>query len=230
MNTVLSLTKSRIIFRFKASDIIFQATILTSTMVLYLLVEVMSKTPHISFVILYRSFALPLMKFIIKRVGANQETAEEVFSQTITSAWEGYHTFKNKSKFFTWICRIALNKIADYYRTEIHEQSVFVAPLLEEIAYVKDDDLAPEEKLALQEMRISVRACLSLLPPEKRQLLYLRFWKSMSIKEIAKFFGVSERSVEGKIYRAKRSLAELLVNSYPDYVKAPQTTSNKTAT
>ena len=137
----------------------------------------MSKTPHKSFVILYRSFALPLMKFIVKRVGGNQDMAEEVFARTVSAAWEGWNAFEHKSSYFTWVCRIALNKIADYYREEIHKESVFIAPLLEEIAGASFTELSPTERLALDELRASVRACIKLLPEDKKQLLFLRYWK-----------------------------------------------------
>jgi RNA polymerase sigma factor (sigma-70 family) len=172
-----------------------------------------------TFIILYKQFALPLMKFIVKRLGGNKEVAEEVFARTVSAAWEGWSTFEHKAKFFTWLCRIALNKIADYYRQEIHQNSIVVAPFLEEIAGFKIDDLTPEEKLILDELRISVRSCLALLPQEKRRLLYLRYWKEMSISQIAKTLGVGERSVEGKIYRAKQSLKRILNLKYPEIYK-----------
>jgi DNA-directed RNA polymerase specialized sigma24 family protein len=41
----------------------------------------------------------------------------------------------------------------------------------------------------------------------------------MSIAQIAKIFGVSERSVEGKIYRAKQTLKEILSVEYPEIHK-----------
>ena len=176
----------------------------------------MKKSPNKSFVIAYKAVALPLMKFIVKRLGGNKDASEEVFAKTVSAAWEGWNTFEHKSKFFTWICRIALNKIADYYRKEIHQNSVMVAPFLEEIADFKKDELTPEEKLILDELRISVRSCLALLPQEKRDLIYLRYWKDMSITQIAKTLGVSERSVEGKIYRAKQTLREILNMEYPE--------------
>jgi RNA polymerase sigma-70 factor (ECF subfamily) len=179
----------------------------------------MRKTPHKSFVIAYRSIALPLMKFIVKRLGGNKEVAEEVFAKTIAAAWEGWNKFEHKAKFFTWICRIALNKIADYYRQEIHQRSVIIAPFLEEIAEFKRDELTLEEKLILDELRISIRSCIALLPDDKRNLLYLRYWKEMTIAQIAKTLGVSERSVEGKIYRAKQNLKEILNLEYPEIHK-----------
>lgn len=180
----------------------------------------MNKTPHKSFVVTYKNIALPLMKFIIKRLGGDKDAAEEVFSRTAAAAWEGWNTFEHKAKFFTWICRIALNKIADYYRQEVNQNSVVIAPFLDEIAEFKKDILTPEEKLILDELRISVRSCIALLPQEKRNLLYLRYWKQMSISQIAKILGVSSRSVEGKIYRAKINLKEIINIKHPELNRA----------
>ena len=176
----------------------------------------MTKTPHISFVILYRNFTLPLMKFIVKHMGGDQEAAEEVFARTVSAAWEGWNAFENKSSYFTWVCRIAINKIADYYREEIHMESLFVAPLLEDIAQANIDDLSPTERLALDELRASVRACIKLLPEEKKQLLLLRYWKKLTIKQIALQLGISDKAVEAKLYRARKILRETVTIEHPE--------------
>ena len=171
---------------------------------------------NLPFESVYKKLALPLTKFIIKRVGGNQDMVDEVFSRTISAAWQGFGTFKNKSTYFTWLCRIALNKIADYYRGQINKESRIIAPFLEDIANIEDDSLSAEEKLALQDIRTSVRNCLNLLPEDKRQLLYLRYWMEMSIKQIAKTFGTTERSIEGKLYRARQMLKNIYENKHPE--------------
>lgn len=167
----------------------------------------------------YKKFSKPLFKFIAKRLGAKPQATEEVFEETMVAAWKGFNTFQHKSTYFTWICRIALNKIADYYRGQINERSKLVAPILEEIAYVEDTNISPEEYLALQDLRVSLRNCLNLLPNKKRNLLYLRYWEEMSVKEIAKIMGMSERSVEGKIYRSKQLLKRLVESEEPETAK-----------
>lgn len=160
------------------------------------------------------------MKFIVKRMGADKQATEEVFSRTTAAAWEGWNTFEHKSTYFTWVCRIALNKIADYYREQVNERSVFIAPLLKDIAQFKSKQPTPEEKLALHELRASIRACISLLPEEKRKLLYLRYWRKLTVKQIAKQFNISERAIEGRIYRAKQSLGEIIASKHPELTKA----------
>src|SRR3989304_10491064 len=104
----------------------------------------------------YRKLAPPLMKFTVKRMGGNQEAAEEVFARTVSAAWEGWNAFEHKSSYFTWLCRIALNKIADYYREQVHNNSVLIAPFLEDIAEISINELSPSERMGLDELRSSL--------------------------------------------------------------------------
>lgn len=178
----------------------------------------MEKTPRWPFEIAYRKLALPVMKFLVKRMGGNQFAAEEVFARTWSAAWEGWHTFRHKSTYFTWVCRIALNKMADYYRDQINDNSRWVLPTLEHLAAGNIDELTPLEKLQLAEMRSSLRECMSLLSEEKRILLQFRYWRRLTITEIAQLTGSSERAVEGKIYRAKKILKQILRRRHPELV------------
>lgn len=169
-----------------------------------------------AFINIYKKLSLPLTKFISKRIGRDQEAVEEVFSRTVHAAFKGFSTFKNKSSYFTWLCRIALNKIADYYRDQVDENSVLVTPALKDLAEIGSKEPSHEEKMALNELCASVRDCLNLLPYEKRRLLWFRYWKDLSLKEISKKLGVSERAVEGQIFRAKKKLKEILEIKHPE--------------
>ena len=157
----------------------------------------------------YESVSHPLFKFIAKRLGHGQAAVEEVFEETIVAGWKGYKTFKHKSSYFTWLCRIALNKIADYYHDQIHENSRIIVPLIDSLTDIDTKNLSPEESLMLKELRISVNNCLNLLPYEKRQLLWFRYWKDYSYEQIGNVLGISARAVEGKLYRAKHEFAEV---------------------
>lgn len=181
------------------------------------------ETPHIKpkslryrgFEMFYKEFGLPIYKFIIKKTGGNSEAAEEVCSRTFEAALKGWDSFGHRSTYFTWVCKIALNKLADYYREQIHYNSKIVAPILEEFSKLEDKSLSPEENLALKELRAAVKECLLLLPKEKRDLLYLRYWEDITIKKLGDLLGISERAAEGKLYRAKREFLILFTTKYP---------------
>ncbi len=172
------------------------------------------KTPQKSlrykgFEIFYKEIAQPLYKFLIKRTGGDFEVADDVSAKTFEAALNGWNSFGHRSSYFTWVCRIALNKLADYYRDRIHENSHIVAPFLEEFSNIADKSLTPEEKLALKELRVSVRKCLNLLPEETKKLIYLRYWEDLTIKKISQILGISERAAEGKLYRARLSFKKI---------------------
>lgn len=165
------------------------------------------KSPH--FENIYKRYLSPLTHFVFKKIGSKPEIAEEVIAETFEAAWKGYKSFKNKSSFFTWLCRIALNKIADYYKVQVNRNSGIVVPLIEEIAYSDPTKLTLEEKLSLDELKKSVNDCLNLLPNDKRRLLKFRYWYDLSYEQISKILGGSVRSIEGKIYRAKSEFAKV---------------------
>ncbi len=169
----------------------------------------MIHTKHKRFKKLYSEIALPLTKFLVKRSGGNQEIVDEVFSRTIEATWKSYKTFEHKSKFFTWVCRIALNKMADYYRSQVNRKSGILVPILENLAETSYEP-SYEEKLSMEELRADIRSCINLLPHEARRLLYLKYWKDLTYEQIGKVLGLSERSVEGKLYRAKQTLAKVV--------------------
>ena len=164
---------------------------------------------------LYKKHLSPLTRFVFKKIGSNPEAADIIVSETFEAAWKGYKTFKNKSSFFTWLCRIALNKIADYYKDQINNRSKLVFPTLKHFSQIKSRELPVEERLILEELKIKVNQILSLLPLESRRLLWFRYWKELSYKEISIILNakygksMSIRAIEGKIYRAKKEFANL---------------------
>ena len=162
---------------------------------------------------IYKEFAMPLTKFVMKRMGANEKEVEEVVEETVVAAWKGWNTFRHKSSYFTWLCRIALNKIADYYHDQINHNSKLIVPFIEALTDTDNRSLSPEESLALKELRKSVNSCLDLMSPEKRKLLQFRYWYDLSYTEISKILGISERAVEGQIYRAKTEFAKVWTNN-----------------
>lgn len=187
-------------------------------MIYFMLVSLMPKSTRknpgkpiaiASFEIVYKEFALPLTKFVMKRMGANEKQVEEVVEETVVAAWRGWNTFRHKSSYFTWLCRIALNKIADYYHDQVNKNSRIIVPFIEALTETDSKSLSPEESLALKELRKSVNNCLDLMSPEKRKLLQFRYWYDLSYSEIGKIMGISERAVEGQIYRAKHEFAKI---------------------
>lgn len=143
---------------------------------------------------------------VLKRNGGDLDVARQVVQDTFVAAYVSFHTFHSKSTYFTWLCRIALNKLADYYRGQVNKNFPLFANL-------PTQELSPDERMALDELRAKVNACLNLLPPQHRRLLQLKYYQELSTKEICLKLDLSPRSLEGKLYRAKKLLAGIYEKS-----------------
>jgi len=162
-----------------------------------------------NFTKLYKKSVSPLTKFVFKKLGSDPEIANMIVTETFSAAWKGYKTFKHKSSFFTWLCRIALNKIADYYKDQINRRSHIIVPTLKRLSQIESKDIPIEEKIVLDELRNKVNEVLNLLPEEKRKLLWFKYYRELSYKEISIILKISPRAVEGKLYRAKLAFESL---------------------
>lgn len=153
-----------------------------------------------------------VMWFLLKR-SKNPEIAREVLQETWVAALKSYRTFAHKSSYFTWVCKIALNKLSDYYRDQVRRDSKIIIPSIEKFNKIIDPNISVEEKLVLDELKIKVNKCLDLLPKQYRRLLQLRYYEEISLKQICIQLQLSRRSLEGKLYRAKKLLAKIYAKS-----------------
>lgn len=160
----------------------------------------MALKKHATIKFLYQTLGQKILKLLLKRNGGDLQTAEVVLQDTFVAAFKSFHTFQHKSSYFTWLCRIALNKLADYYRGQVNKD--FQLPLS-----FPAPGLTFEEGLVLNELKSQVNKSLDLLPPEYRKLLQLRYYEELSTRDICLKLHLSPKSLEGKLYRAKKKLA-----------------------
>ncbi len=170
-------------------------------------------SPDKTFDFLYRSLGRRILYFILKRTGGNMEIADQVVQDTFVAAFKSYRTFAHKSTYFTWLCKISLSKLADYYRQQINAHSRLVAPALDELNSLVDPQISVEEKITLDELRSQVNNCLNLLPERYRRLLHLKYYLDLSNKEICVRLNLTQRQLEGKLYRAKQAFVRVFGNS-----------------
>jgi len=156
-----------------------------------------------NFTTIYRQFGRRVLGLILKRNGGDLQAAEDIVQDTFVAALKSFHTFHKKSTFFTWLCRVAINKMADYYRDQVGHSSSLLPDTLPSL------ELSPEERLGLDELRVALSHCLNLLPTEYRQLLQLKYYQELTSRAICIQLHLSPRQLEGKLYRARHKLAKI---------------------
>lgn len=147
----------------------------------------------------YRVLQKPLHRFILTKVSIPSD-AQEITQDTFLSCLESIPLFKGQSPLFTWMCGIAKHEIADYFRKKYAKRVITMIPFAEA--------LVPTQRFDMHEVAHAVRSSLRKLSYKQRELLLLKYLDKTSVKGIATRLGMTAKSVEAALYRARKAFQE----------------------
>lgn len=142
------------------------------------------------------------------RMLKNREEAEEVSQDTFIKVFKSLNKFKGKSKFSTWIYRVAYNTCLDRIKKIKREYNVVtIDEFTEHEVKTMDNALQQMED---HEHKQAIQKCLYLLPSEDSFLLTMFYFEEQSLEEISKVMGITANNVKVKLFRSRKKLATIL--------------------
>ena len=143
---------------------------------------------------------------IIHRIVRNHEEAEEIAQDVFLKAFHSLDSFKGKSKFSTWLYRIAYNAAITRTRKKKIEMGALDEQLMEN--YTQDEINEDIYTLDTQEQKKFIDHVLAKLPEKEYLIITFYYKEECSIGEIAEITGLSESNVKVKLHRIRKKLYE----------------------
>jgi RNA polymerase sigma-70 factor, ECF subfamily len=162
-----------------------------------------------TFGILYERYISRIYSYIYYRTG-NHHDAEDLTAHTFHRAFQHVPHYVDRGlPFSAWLYRIAHNLVANWYRDRSRRQIVSIDDLVL-TARGRDDPVAVTEEKDRQSELLSV---IQELPPERQELLVLKFVEQMSNAQIAATMGRTEGAIKSLYHRTLVALRERLGGS-----------------
>lgn len=144
----------------------------------------------------------------------NREDAEDILQETFLSAFKNLSRFREKSKFSTWLFRIATN-FCLMLRRKVKKETVpfddsldpHKAGLIGELYPWSSD---PRRNLSDKELKRILDKVIRQLPEKYRIVFLLKDVEGFSNKEIAKILGLSLAAAKARLLRSRLFLREKL--------------------
>ncbi|WP_428680677.1 RNA polymerase sigma factor [Sphingopyxis sp.] len=161
----------------------------------------------------YREFLArykaPVFRLIRANVGDEGE-AMDLTQESFVAGFAALARYDGDRPFRVWISRIALNKCRDWTRRRA-VRSFFTRALPLEAAYDVAGDIPTVEMVAADRAQLArVQRAILDLPANLREVIVLRGIEELSQAEAAGMLGVSEKTIETRLYRARARLREML--------------------
>lgn len=161
----------------------------------------------------YMTYKKRLSNFILQKI-SHPDDAEEILQDTFINTLEALRDFTGKSSLYTFLCSVAKHKVIDYYRKQKIKNILF-SQVSENFKPLISTLLRPDEEYSYQELKVQVEHVLSKLKPIYSSVLSLKYLEGYSVNEIAKKLGLTLKSIESLLVRARREFARQYLILYP---------------
>ncbi|MCG3138610.1 MAG: ECF RNA polymerase sigma factor SigE [Phycisphaerae bacterium] len=149
-----------------------------------------------------------LYRYVAVRVGNDQALADDLMQQLWIKVSRSDRMIPS-DEFEFWLRRLAKNLINDHWRKVLRrpEHVPLENPqVATELSRRMDRELLPLELLEQQELRDQLLLAITELGSEEQDLIIRHYVRGEMFAEMAQVLGISERAVEGRLYRARQQL------------------------
>lgn len=144
-----------------------------------------------------------MVRYIVRGILPDAQDAEECISDVYLRVWERFSSFdRARGSLAAWLTAVARNAAADRRRAarppdETWDGQAGTAP-------------SPEDELLRRERTRQLKRAVDALGAAEQVLFYRKYYYLQSTAQIAAEMGLSERAVEGRLYRLRRRLQKAM--------------------
>lgn len=133
----------------------------------------------------------------------SEEDRRDLFQEILAQLWKSYPTFRNESKFTTWMYRVALNTAITSFKKNKRQPAQNGLEI--ESVQLAHEEYDPEME---EQMRLLNMAVAQLTGIEKS--IILLFLENKKYEEIAEITGITQNYVRVKMNRIKHKLKKYM--------------------
>jgi len=163
-----------------------------------------------AFKVLLNTYWRDVYNFLFEKI-KDEDEAEDIAIKAFAKAFDKLYSYNKKYTFKTWLITIAKNIYIDHLRKQ---KAIFISlNHQDESNYdIKDETPSAEDAIITEQNLAVLLQNIKKLKPNYQEVIQLRYFQEMSIKEIALVLNEPLSTVKVKLMRARKLLAEILKN------------------
>jgi len=146
---------------------------------------------------------------IIYGIMRSRDEAEDLSQEVFLNVYRFLHRFKEKSKFYTWLYRIAVNICLSAQKKKNKSSSILSLTELSEAnntsrkMELADESFSSQKMLEDMELARRIKSAINSLSEVLKTTFVLREFEDLSYQELAKVFQCSKGTIKSRLSRAR---------------------------
>jgi RNA polymerase sigma-70 factor (ECF subfamily) len=132
-----------------------------------------------------------------------EELALELSQETFVKAYEHLGNFNFKSRFFSWIYRIAINTAISYQKKQNRQKNTG--------QFMGYFEKPVDEKIMENEKTVLLEKAIDRLENKYKMVILLKYFEQLSYADMAQVLGISEKKVKSRLFVSRKLLKNILL-------------------
>jgi RNA polymerase sigma-70 factor (ECF subfamily) len=142
----------------------------------------------------------------IRKIVLSHDDADDVLQNTFIKVFKNIHAFKEDSKLYSWMYRIATNEAITFINKKAAMQKVD----LSELQYKIVDDLHNDVYYSGDEIQQLLQKAIVTLPQKQQLVFNMKYFDEMKYSDISEILDTSVGALKASFFHAVKKIEKFL--------------------
>jgi RNA polymerase sigma-70 factor (ECF subfamily) len=163
------------------------------------------KTRNDAFNVLVRQYQQRLYWHIRKMV-LDHDDADDILQNTFIKAFKALDNFREDSKIYTWLYKIATNECITFLN---NKKKRFFVPMVD-VEYQLSQNLQTDAYFSGDRIQMKLQQALLTLPDKQRLVFNMKYFDDLKYEEISEILGTSVGALKASYHHAVKKIEEFI--------------------
>lgn len=142
----------------------------------------------------------------VRRIVIDHDDANDVVQNVFIKVWKGLGNFRDDSKLFTWLYRIATNESLTFLKQKRTRFFIPMVDVEDQLANLLEDD----DCFSGDEIQLKLQKAILTLPKKQRVVFNMKYYDELKYEEMAEILDTSVGALKASYHHAVKKIENYL--------------------
>ena len=138
----------------------------------------------------------------------NHDDADDVLQNTFIKVWENLNKFREDSKLYTWIYRIATNEALQFIQKKKQHFNI----TLDDVSYELSSHLTADNYFDGNNIALKLQQAILTLPNKQRIVFNMKYYENMKYEDMKDVLETSVGALKASYFHAVKKIEDYMKN------------------
>lgn len=144
----------------------------------------------------------------VRRLVIDHDDADDLVQEVFIKVWKNLGKFRNDSKLYTWIYRIATNESITFLNKQKQRNQTSFEDVSEELS----ESLVASSYFNGDKVQMKLQQALLTLPEKQRLIFNMKYYDELKYDEISEILGTSVGALKASFHIAVKKIEVFMLN------------------